>query len=147
MNWDDLIPEIENEALTEAQKTQKHYSSLMSSTDTYIMSHRNKYKKDWYENIDHQGEHCPEDKDVDWAWQSYPSYLNSTNSDSIGDIDGNRVREFNKWTLPPEWAFDDDNEFDTSKLLTGSMKKWYDSRKKLDRNKQFLANNNKDYNI
>lgn len=147
MNWNHLIPDLEDDAIEEAKKTQTYYSSLMSTSNSEIMAHRNQYKRPYYTNIDHQGEHDPNDKDVDWAWQSYPSYLNSTNSDSIGDIDGNRIREFNKWTLPPEWAFDDNNEFDPTSFLTGSIKKWYQSRKKEDRDKQYLANKDKDYNI
>ena len=122
-------------------------TSMMSSTDTWTMQHRNKYKRPYYANVDHQGDHDPEDFDVDFSTQSYPSYINTTNSFSAGDVDGNRIRDFNRWTLPPEWTFDDNNHFDNATLLTGSIQKWYKSRVKKDRDKQYLANDDKEYNI
>jgi len=147
VKWDNILEDTSLISSTKATwKSQKNIN-IMSSSDSETMNRRNQYKRPYYCSIDHQGDHDPSDKDVDWSWQRYPSYLNSTNSDSMGEVDGNRVRELNKYTLPPEWAFDDDNNFMQYAFYTGKMKTWYKQKMKHDRDKQYLANKDKDYNI
>jgi hypothetical protein len=57
------------------------------------------------------------------------------------------MREWNRWSFPPEWAFDSEGKFDTSKILSGNFSKWYKKAAKTDRDKQYLSNHDKDHNI